>query len=305
MKKNVRWHPGACSAIELELRENKDDLEFHREYNLSKEPLRIDLLVVEKREGVMISNEIGRIFKKYNIIEYKNPADGFSIDDYFKVMSYVLLYKSSGKFVNEIPIDELTATIVRDVYPRKLIKDLKSIGMEIKTTIPGIYEVKGFLMIPTQIIVTSKLREGHTVLHAMSKKMNEQQVRNILSEAEKMELPDDRTNMNAVMYVSMQANSNIYEKVRRNEAMYAYPALIEFYGGLYKEKIEEEIKEEIKEKVREGKAEEKVETLVESIFNLMESAKWDAMQAMSALRIPESEQPMYLERVEAMRGKEA
>jgi hypothetical protein len=226
-------------------------------------------------------------------------------------MSYVLLYKSSGKFVNEIPIDELTATIVRDVYPRKLIKDLKSIGMEIKTTIPGIYEVEGFLMIPTQIIVTSKLREGHTVLHAMSKKMNEQQVRNILSEAEKMELPDDRTNMNAVMYVSMQANSDIYEKVRRNEAMYAYPALIEFYGGLYKEKIEEEIKEEvkeemkeeIKEKVREGKAEGKADALAESIFNLMESAKWDAMQAMSALRIPESEQPMYLKRVEAMRSQ--
>jgi hypothetical protein len=35
----------------------------------------------------------------------------------------------------------------------------------------------------------------------------------------------------------------------------------------------------------------------------MESAKWDAMQAMSALRIPESEQPMYLKRVEAMRSQ--
>jgi hypothetical protein len=63
------------------------------------------------------------------------------------------------------------------------------------------------------------------------------------------------------------------------------------------------MKEEIKEKVREGKAEGKADALAESIFNLMESAKWDAMQAMSALRIPESEQPMYLKRVEAMRSQ--
>jgi hypothetical protein len=61
--------------------------------------------------------------------------------------------------------------------------------------------------------------------------------------------------------------------------------------------------EKLDEGLSKGRAEGKADALVESIFNLMESAKWDAMQAMSALRIPESEQPMYLKRVEAMRSQ--
>jgi hypothetical protein len=68
----------------LEFRYNKDDLEFQREYNLSKEPIRVDLLVVKKIGRAWIKNEIGCIFKKHNILEYKSHGDAMSIDDYFK-----------------------------------------------------------------------------------------------------------------------------------------------------------------------------------------------------------------------------
>ena len=47
----IQWHPAFCAAAELELRFNKDDLEFKREYNLSKKPLQMDLLIIEKRCG--------------------------------------------------------------------------------------------------------------------------------------------------------------------------------------------------------------------------------------------------------------
>ena len=56
----IQWHPAFCAAAELELRFNKDDLEFKREYNLSKKPLQMDLLIIEKRKGVQIKNEIGK-----------------------------------------------------------------------------------------------------------------------------------------------------------------------------------------------------------------------------------------------------
>ena len=36
----LQWHPAFCAAAELELRLNKADLEFKREYNLSKKPAR-------------------------------------------------------------------------------------------------------------------------------------------------------------------------------------------------------------------------------------------------------------------------
>jgi hypothetical protein len=37
----IHWHPGFYGAAELELRQNKEELEFEREYNLSKEPLKM------------------------------------------------------------------------------------------------------------------------------------------------------------------------------------------------------------------------------------------------------------------------
>lgn len=63
-KTAIQWHPGFYGAAELELLSNKDILEFLREYNLSKEPLQMDLLIIKKLSDIQIENEIGRIFKK-------------------------------------------------------------------------------------------------------------------------------------------------------------------------------------------------------------------------------------------------
>lgn len=65
-KAAIQWHPGFYGAAEIELVSNKGELEFQREYNLSKEPLRMDLLIIKKRKDVPIENEIGHIFKRYN-----------------------------------------------------------------------------------------------------------------------------------------------------------------------------------------------------------------------------------------------
>lgn len=64
---NISWHPGFYGAAELEFLSNKGDLEFQREYNLSKEPIRMDLLIIKKLSDVRIENELGHIFKKFNV----------------------------------------------------------------------------------------------------------------------------------------------------------------------------------------------------------------------------------------------
>ncbi len=42
-KTAIQWHPDFCSAAEIELISNRGELEFQREYNLGKEPLRMEL----------------------------------------------------------------------------------------------------------------------------------------------------------------------------------------------------------------------------------------------------------------------
>ncbi|WP_106007977.1 hypothetical protein [Clostridium luticellarii] len=46
-------------------------LEFTTEYQLTDEPLRIDVLVVKKLKEIEIHKSLERIFKKYNILEYQ------------------------------------------------------------------------------------------------------------------------------------------------------------------------------------------------------------------------------------------
>ena len=55
------------------------------------------LLIIEKRKGVQIQNEIGKIFRGHNIIEYKSPDDGMTIDDFFKTLGYAFLYIGLGE----------------------------------------------------------------------------------------------------------------------------------------------------------------------------------------------------------------
>ena len=61
---NISWHPGFYGAAELEFLSNKGDLEFQREYNLSKEPVRMDLLIIKKLSDVRIENELGHIYSR-------------------------------------------------------------------------------------------------------------------------------------------------------------------------------------------------------------------------------------------------
>ncbi len=97
----VQWHSGFVAAVDLELSVNRSDLTYEREYNLKTKPLEIDLLVIKKDRAVQIENEIGRIFRGYNILEYKSPEDHLDIDTFYKSEAYAALYKSYGDTVDE------------------------------------------------------------------------------------------------------------------------------------------------------------------------------------------------------------
>ncbi len=76
----IQWHPGFVAAMNLELAENRDDLIYEKEYNLNTKPLEIDLLVIKKDSDIQITNEIGKLFRGHNIMEYKSPDDHLDID---------------------------------------------------------------------------------------------------------------------------------------------------------------------------------------------------------------------------------
>ena len=218
--KTIRWHQGFRGGIEALLWDYRDKLEFGEEFPLSKEALRVDLLVLKKSAGVVIENDFGRMFRIHNILEYKSPGDGLTIDDYYKTIAYACLYKSLGKTVDEIPGNEITASIFRHIRPDGLFKALESLGAGIEKRHEGVYYVTGIISFPTQIVVTSELKPGtYAALRALAMGAEDQDARDLILQSQRNDDPGFRQNMDAVLQVSVAANRELYEQIRRNSTM--------------------------------------------------------------------------------------
>ncbi len=144
---SIRWHSAFCAATELELADNADVLEFHREYILGKEPIKIDMLVVRVKDNVILKNEIAKdFFRGHNVIEYKSPGDEVNIDTLYKVIAYAALYKAeTGGYVDAVKDNDITMSIVREGKPVKLLDMLRKRNFQIDTRCKGIYEVGGLI----------------------------------------------------------------------------------------------------------------------------------------------------------------
>jgi hypothetical protein len=162
MEGRIAWHTGFQELIQAEFLEYCDQLTFYFEYMLTKEPLRLDALVIRKPDGVVIDKHIGVIFRRANIIEYKSPEDYVSIGDYYKVVNgYAGIYAAYSDKSDEGRVDiwDTTVTFVQHDRPKKLVEHLqKARHCVVNERWPGIYVVEGEIM-PVQIIASAHLSD--------------------------------------------------------------------------------------------------------------------------------------------------
>ena len=196
--------------MNLELRENRTDLIYEKEYNLNTKPLEIDLLVIKKDGNVQIVNEIGKLFRGHNIMEYKSPKDELNIDTFYKSGAYASLYKSYGESVDKRTADDITVSIVRQNRPDGLFRYFEKHKIRITNPYHGIYYVLDAVLFPTQIIVTKELdKEAHTWLTALSEGMEKQDMEMLLERIDRLTQKLDRELANSVLEVSIRANRKI------------------------------------------------------------------------------------------------
>ena len=233
----IQWHPAFYAAAGLEFQEDIERLELKPEYNLSKEPIRIDLLIIKNDELVgNIKNEIGHIMRKYNVIEYKSPEDGMTIDDFYKTVGYACLYKGYGDTVDQIPIVQISISLFRETYPEKLFLTLTKHGHKIEEKYSGIYYITENLPFPAQIVVTKQLnKETHHCLRILSSNAEKDDVEAFLLAADKMTSVRERNNIDAVLQASVNANYELYQEIRRNSTM------CEALRELMKDEIERDV----------------------------------------------------------------
>ena len=260
----LQWYPAFCSALRLELLEDAENLEFTDEFQLTEKPLQIDCTVVKVKKDCKIKNEIGKIFRKHNIFEYKSPKDELNIDTFYKAVAYACLYKVLPNHVNEIPAEEITITLIRDRKPVKLLGELEKSGYGYKKEAAGIYYVNG-AMFPMQIIESSELDvDMHVQLKALTNHLEESLMRQYLLQVSTFE---GREKNLADIVLQVIVNSNM-EKVREWKG--SEQTMCEALRVLMKEELKEERVAGLREGRLEGQREGQREGQIRAYASLVQ-----------------------------------
>ena len=215
----TRYHYGFYAAMKVEYDLAHVGVKYEQEIQLGEDPVRLDFLII-KAEGEL-KDAIGEFFRKVNLFEYKSPEDGLSIDDFYKAQGYALIYKGYDRKVNELPIEEITLTFVRHVYPRELMKGLKESGFKINEAHRGIYRVEGQISIPVQIVVSSQLEEGeYEGLRLLAKGCTKEAVVEYAKRAIASGDENVKVNAGTVIEICLNINKKLNKEIKEDEAMH-------------------------------------------------------------------------------------
>lgn len=274
-KKPFQWHPANYAGLQIEFEDEKEYLSFEDEHQLGTKPMAIDILIIKNTEGYKVKKNIGRIFRKYNIIEYKSPDDYLSIDDFYKVYGYTCFYKADTPSVNQISVNELTITFISRKYPKKLLRHLElERGFAIQKIESGIYYIVGDA-IPIQFIVANKLSQTENLwLKGLTNQLHNYELTAALTED--YYKYKQNTLYESVMDIIMHANKKQFEEANNMcEAMKEF--IWEHYGDQLEEAIKrtkEETEKEIKEEAK-REAKEEAKRTDNLIIKLMDQGRND------------------------------
>lgn len=208
MKKesNKQYHPPMCASLELEFRENRDEIICETEHNLNTKPNSIDFLVVKKDAATVMKSGLGAIFKKYNLVEYKSPRDSLGEKIYYRTMGYanILIAYEDDRFT----MDDVTITFVRQAKHVKLMKQLREWGFDIGEYEPGIYHVRKTDHADMQIIVTRLLGKQYKWISKLTDQVELEDVKNMIDDIHSLDNERELLNAESVFDLMTRLNRN-------------------------------------------------------------------------------------------------
>ena len=179
--------------MQIELSDEAEFLQFFKEYSLTDGPLRADTLIIKKDPERRIQKNIGQIFRRFNVVEYKNPWESLTVRTYYQAVSYAAVFQSHTDRENAVLPEEITLTLVGNHYPRKLFRFLEDFyNARIEQSFSGIYYVEGAVF-PTQVIVQKESEKMCNALNELFADKMERARESGLAEGEKKGRAEGRT----------------------------------------------------------------------------------------------------------------
>ena len=214
------WHPPFYQGLIAVLDPTEKALVFQDEHRLSKEALRIDVLVTTNDSDIPENHALVKMFKKHNIFEYKAHNDSLTKEDYVISVGKGHIYSGFKK----VKMSEITVTFAVSKFPRTVMEYLtEERNFTVKDKGNGLHYIHGDVF-PIQILVCRK--NDNIILKNLHDKLTPTEVYETIHAFETLR-PGEK---NVYVEKIIQANWNAYK-----EASKMYPTLKERLSEVEKE----------------------------------------------------------------------
>lgn len=216
----IQWHDAFVAAMKLELKDYADRIEFHPEYELTKRPKYIDLLLINSDEVMpdeADANGIIRLFSRHNVIEYKGVGDVLNFNTLANGIAYTCMCKmenvGSGSHVRDF--GDMTLTFVREAKPVKLFRDLEGMNCRVDKISDGIYGINAVSLFRVYVIVTREIGfDKYPWLSSLTRKLDERQAAALVELESNALTAWEHDNAEEVMNVAIAANRAVFERIQ-------------------------------------------------------------------------------------------
>ena len=115
-----------CDALKIELATTDINTGYNPNNCIYMKPVAAFLLAIIKSPDIQIQNDIGKIFKGHNIIDYTCFDKTLNTGHFYKSLAYTSLYKASSLEDDTIKAGDVTATLVSSFHlPTSRAHDIK------------------------------------------------------------------------------------------------------------------------------------------------------------------------------------
>ena len=275
------WHAGFEALLRIETHKYENKVHIRTEEEIGVVPPRTDFVVLVEDEQVEFEKEIFKIFRKVNILEYKNPHDSLSERVIRKVCGYANLYIGTAEHEGDRPAEQVTVSIFRAVKNPELFRNMEENGTLVQSEAPGIYRVVGIADLPFQIVITGELKgEEYAAYRALTDRADAVDVEQMIEEIGREKDDTLREHYRVLIKLIIEKNPQFIEVIRRESAM--------------EDVLMEIVKDRVDEKINTAVDAERQETTVIHIRDIMMNLQFTAEQAMDVLNIPPTQRETYV-----------
>ena len=282
------WHYAFEALLRIETY-GIEGVEIRSEAEIGFAPPRADYLVLTEDKGIDLGRDVFRIFKRINVLEYKNPEDDFNLRTIYKANAYANYLIGTAEREGDVPPDEVTVSVFRSKANDQLFKKLRARGQLTETDVQGIYFLQGIVNLPFQVVITGELPGGeYARWRALTTGAEGSDVRRAVDDASSATDDAMRRYWQAFLRQVADKNPAVFAAIREESKV------SDVLMDLVKERVDERVNEAVNETAR--------ATMVDAISRLARSEGWSVERVMDVLEIPAEERPAYAEAI-ANHGK--